>query len=341
MRGLGEDAGELEAVHETRGAADAVMGESGVEIGRAESLAGLEDVGEVKGIEAASDADLSDLILLDGDLPVSAPTERAEPDVAGVLVAGVAALDGEPWIDVVAGGSAAAAEDDFAGMEVLFLEIPLASPASGEVAELVVTVGRKVPGGGEVLLDGEGLTGLVLDGGGAAQNAGSGIDLVLERDVHGEGDVLRDDIEGVTVDGVGDVFKDEVAVAVGEGDFEIGNVVEAAAEADVFLGGSVHGWLEGSPGRIGVGRREIVRGGEALAPVDGLKLAASVNAEDVGGIGGIDAEDMRLCVILNRGGWGLAASRRCADHQHGCRQREGFPCRKFAGRICDLERVVH
>src|SRR5665213_2114113 len=74
----------FEAVHEARCAADAVAGVSTIEVWGLEVLAFLQAVAEVKSVESAGNAHLLQLILLDGNLPRTAPPTRAEPCVAAV-----------------------------------------------------------------------------------------------------------------------------------------------------------------------------------------------------------------------------------------------------------------
>ena len=58
----------------------------------------MQHVAEVEGIEAAGDAHLVELVLLDGDAPGAAPGQRAKPDFAVLLVSGIAGGDGEPGL---------------------------------------------------------------------------------------------------------------------------------------------------------------------------------------------------------------------------------------------------
>ena len=94
-------------MQEARRAAEAVDGEAAIERRCFEGLAGLQRVGEIESVEAAGDAHLPVRSLLDGDAPVAAPGQRAEPDAA-VFFGGVAGIDGEPRIEVVAGVAFAA-----------------------------------------------------------------------------------------------------------------------------------------------------------------------------------------------------------------------------------------
>src|SRR6266851_3783124 len=208
-------------MEEAGGLAHAGVGVAGVEDGGLELLAGGEGVGEVEGVEASGDADLLELVLLEGDAPGAAPGEGSEPDVAGLLGGGAAA-DGEPGVVLVAGGAATAFEDGLAGLDGLGVEGELAGPATAEVVHGVVGSAGEVPAGGGGLLDGEAGLGAVFDGGGAAEDAGVSVHAVAEGDEDVAEDVAEDDGEGVVGDLVGDVVEDEVAVAVGEGDLEGG-----------------------------------------------------------------------------------------------------------------------
>ena len=81
-----ENVRELVVVQQPRSAAQAMRGVAAVKDGGLQRLAGMQDVAEVEGIEAARDADGVELVLLDGDAPGAAPAKRAEPDFAMVLV---------------------------------------------------------------------------------------------------------------------------------------------------------------------------------------------------------------------------------------------------------------
>src|SRR5580698_11583054 len=93
--------------------AESLGGVAGVEGGCVERFAGLQRISEVEGVKAAGDAHLPVGRLLDGDAPVSAPAEGAEPDAA-VVFAGIARVDGEPGVDVVAGVALTAFENHHA-----------------------------------------------------------------------------------------------------------------------------------------------------------------------------------------------------------------------------------
>ena len=86
---------------------------------------------------------------------------------------------------------------------------------------------------------------------------------------------------------------------------------------------------------------EVVCRSDALSPIDRLKLATGVDPEDVGDIAAIDAEDVCLRIIVNRGRWGLAARGRYADEGKGGGEREGFADREFAVKSFELERGIH
>ena len=135
-----QDVRQLVVMQQTRGAAQAVRGEAAVEDGRFKGLARRQHVAKVEGIEAAGHTNRVQLILLNGEAPGAAPTQRAEPDFAAVFV-GRAGLNGKPGIGLVAGGAAAALDDARAGMQRLLGQRPLACPAAGEVIQRVVACG--------------------------------------------------------------------------------------------------------------------------------------------------------------------------------------------------------
>jgi len=86
MRVVGQNFGDFKAMQQARGSAHTVSRITGVEVGRFERLAGSQNVAKIKGVEAAGDAHLPGLRLLDGDLPVSAPAQRAKPHLPLILI---------------------------------------------------------------------------------------------------------------------------------------------------------------------------------------------------------------------------------------------------------------
>jgi hypothetical protein len=98
-------------VQEARGFAETVLREPAVEKRRDEGLAGRQAVAEVEVVEAAHHAHEALRGALDGDLPVPAPGERAEPDAALLLVRAAVLVDGEEGVGLVARRAAPALED--------------------------------------------------------------------------------------------------------------------------------------------------------------------------------------------------------------------------------------
>ncbi len=285
-----EDVGDLEVMQQARGLAEAVGRVAAVEDGCLERLAGVQHVAEVEGIEAAGDADGVELILLDGDAPGATPCERAEPDFAVIFV-GVSGLDGEPWIGLMAGRSSAALEHALTGMQSLLGERPLAGPAAGEVVERVVR-GRQGPGGRGSLLNGDGLRFAILDGGPARENAAGRVHCVVQCNEDVAANVLEDDVEAVGRRFVAVVVEDEVAVAIGESDLESRFDEEARAPAGVLLRRGGVGGIEGRGLAHGRGGAEVVAGCQAAAPVELLQLAPGIDAEDIGDVAAVEAEDL-------------------------------------------------
>ena len=143
----GENLFACKAVQRARSGAEAVGGEAAVEGRRVQRFAGFEGIGEIEAVEAAGDAYLAIGRLLDGDAPVAAPSQGAEPHRA-VLFGGVTGIDGKPRICIVAGMPLTAFEDLLAFVNGLVIHLGFGGPASGEVRELVAFAGRQVPGGG-------------------------------------------------------------------------------------------------------------------------------------------------------------------------------------------------
>ena len=222
--------------------------------------------------------------LFDGDFPTAAPGERSEPDVAALFAGLAVAVYGEPGVDLVAGAAAAAFQHLLAGADGSALELGLARPSSSEVAEAIAFAGREVPRRRLGALDDQGPGGGVADGGLAAEDPCFLVHFVGQGDVDVELDVLKLNFQGVGLDAVADIVEDQVAVAVGERNFEGGFGVEAGAPAWVFLRRSGGGEIEGRPVAGGLRGGEVGVAVEALAPVDVLEFLAAVDAKDIGGV---------------------------------------------------------
>ncbi len=120
---------------------------------------------------------------------------------------GVGASDREPRVILLSGAAAAGFENSGAVLDLLLGELPLGSPPSAQVAQLVVGPVGECPGGGGGLLDGELVLRLVGNDGAAADDAGSGVDGVDEVDKDFAGDVFGSDGELVALDLVRDIMQ--------------------------------------------------------------------------------------------------------------------------------------
>ncbi len=159
----------------------------------------------------------------------------------------------------------------------------------------------------------KGRVGTVLDLGGAAQDAGLGIGLILQRDVDLARDILHHNAELVAVDLMRNILEREVAIAVGEGDLEVGLDVETTAPTDELMRSCGDGRIEGRSFGHGFGRGKAVTGPKALAPIEGLQLLVLVDAENVSGVRGVDAKDAGGRVEVNRGRDSLRSCRRSVE----------------------------
>src|ERR1019366_5538950 len=253
----GEDLLAREAVEHARGGAEAGGGEAAIEGRRFQGFAGLERPGEIEGVEAAGDAYLAVGRLFDGHAPIAAPAEGAEPDGA-VLFAGVARIDGEPRIEIVAGVALAAFQHLLPFVDGLVIHLGLGGPAAAEVGELIAFARRQVPGGRLRALYRQRARRGVANGRRAAQDAVVGIDAVVEGDFDRVVDVLQDDIEIVAGDAMGGVAEDQIAAAVLAGDLECGLVIARAAPAGELLGFQHLAGVEGGDVAAGGRRGQIV-----------------------------------------------------------------------------------
>ena len=133
----GQNVLELVAMQQPRSAAQPMRRVPAIENRRLQLLSRLQDVAEVEGIEAAGDAHRIQLVLLDRDAPRPAPSQRAKPHLAMVLVR-LAALNRKPWIGLVARGAAPALDHPRSRMHRLLGQRPLPGPAPGQVVQRVV-----------------------------------------------------------------------------------------------------------------------------------------------------------------------------------------------------------
>src|SRR5579863_494702 len=116
MCGLGDDGIELESVQEPRSAADPRIRISTIKRGCLQGLTGPKDIREIERSVSARDTHPVQRVRFDVDLPGTAPTERAKPNISYVLIRLTGAFDRKPWVYLVAGRAATALEDYLPGM---------------------------------------------------------------------------------------------------------------------------------------------------------------------------------------------------------------------------------
>gem|GEM_PF-4558541 len=179
---------------------------------------------------------------------------------------------------------------------------------------MVVAGSGKIPGRGEGLLNRERLSRAVFDGCRTPQDAGGFIDLVIEYNEDLSFDVLHGYSEAVAVDLMRYVVEHEIAIAVGEGDFQIGGGVQAPTPAGELLRSGVDRRIERGPAwqRVRLGKR--IGEAQARAPVDRLQLAVRVYSKDIAHTLCVDTKDVGLGVIVDRP---IAGGSPVGRHRHG------------------------
>ncbi len=141
---MGQDLPANVVVHAAAGLAEAAPGVAADRSGGDKGLAGLQAPGKVPVVEAQAEACQSVFISFGDELPVAAPGQRAEPDLA-VLFVRCPAVDRKPGIGLVAGGQAPAVQDLDARRERLAADVPFVRPAPVQVTEPVLLPARQVP----------------------------------------------------------------------------------------------------------------------------------------------------------------------------------------------------
>src|SRR6185312_14517420 len=165
-------------------ASDPCAGVAPVEIRCLKFLPLLQPVSEIETIRAAAHAHLLHLVLLDCNLPGSAPAQRSKPNAAVLRIVVAHVIDRKPGAVLCSGAATPALQNCLARMDWLFPHIPFRGPAAGKVAQAIVVAARQVPGGRKNLLNGDWAIGAILDRRRALQNASLSVRLVLERDVY-------------------------------------------------------------------------------------------------------------------------------------------------------------
>src|SRR6185437_2528620 len=77
-----------------------MIGVAAVKLRCLERFAGIQRIRKIERVEPSRHAYLAIRGLFDGNSPVTAPGKAAEPDAA-MLFAGIAGIDGKPWIQIV------------------------------------------------------------------------------------------------------------------------------------------------------------------------------------------------------------------------------------------------
>src|ERR1700727_1697228 len=101
MWGLGNDGIQLKSVQEPRCAPDPRIRISAIKHGRFQGLTWRQYIRKIEGIISARYAYAVLPVRFDVDLPGAAPTERAKPDIAYVLIGLARAFDGKPGVYLV------------------------------------------------------------------------------------------------------------------------------------------------------------------------------------------------------------------------------------------------
>ncbi len=193
----------------------------------------------------------------------------------------------------MAGGSAAAFDDALAAVNRFLIQRPLAGPAARQIAQGVARR-RQSPLRGSGLFDHDRLLFAVFNVGGARENAALRVDGVAQRHINLARNILQLHLDGLrTVLRGADEMKHQIAIAIGESDFERGLGEQTRAPACVLLRRSGVRRIEGSHLRKRMRWRNAIVRAETAAPIERLQLAVLVHAESVGGIAAIEAEDLR------------------------------------------------
>ncbi len=208
----------------------------------------------------------------------------------GVLAA--VAGNGKPRIRLVAGRSPAAFNDAGSALNRFLVQGPLAGPAAGQIVQ-GVTGGGQGPLRGGGLFNHDRLFFPIFNTRGPRQNAALGVHGVAQGYVDFAGNILEQHVYrmGIVRRGLHKV-KHQIAIAIGEADFERGFREQTCTPACILLRGGGGGRVERSPLREGMRGSNGVVGADTSTPVDRLQLATLVDPERVSGVAAIEAEDL-------------------------------------------------
>src|SRR5580698_4535288 len=174
---------DFKPVQQARCAADAVARIAAVKVWRLEVFALLQPVAEIEAVRPSADAHLLQQVLLDSNLPGPAPAERTEPYAAMFGIEVSVVVNCKPGIVLRAGRAAAALKDGLARLHGLFLQIPLPSPATREIAQPIIGAAGQIPRCSGDLLDDEWSVRSVLNIRRTSQHARFSICFVLQRHI--------------------------------------------------------------------------------------------------------------------------------------------------------------
>ncbi len=203
-----------------------------------------------------------------------------------MFLGGVAGIDGEPRVEVMAGVAFAALEHLGAFANGLVIDLRFGGPAAGEPGELITFAGRQVPGAGLGALHCKRMSGFVLDGSVAAQNPELGIHAIMQGHFDIVANILQHDVEIVLLDAMGDVAKDQVAIAVLACNFERWLVIARPTPAGKLFIFQHLVRVEGRDIAAGRDRRKIVHTPQGRPPIEIAERAIGVNSHGVGTLAG-------------------------------------------------------
>src|SRR5579872_3028564 len=126
-----------ETMQHPRGGSEAMVAEPAVERRSLQLLARLKRIRKIKRVVTAGHTDLLMRCLLHRKFPRTAPSQRAEPHSAALLIGvrsvALRCIDGKPWIRLVTCSAPAALQHFHARMYLFLHELRLACPSSVQV----------------------------------------------------------------------------------------------------------------------------------------------------------------------------------------------------------------
>jgi hypothetical protein len=166
-------------------------------------LAGREALGPVEIVPAPAGVCPPGGRRLEDQLPRAAPGQLAAPYLAALLGGRAVRIEGEPGIELVAGGSAAALQHELAGSEAGLGKLGLGSPAAVQAAQPPSVARGQPPVGRPRLPEGDGVRAAMPDPRPSPQDVEAVVGAVEQGHLESVGGVREVDLQG-----------DRVAVAV-------------------------------------------------------------------------------------------------------------------------------